>query len=402
MSEEASRLRPYLPYWLRARVGSPELRPGAVFTCSAAVLYADLRGFTRLTVQFADSPDGAKRLHEALNERYGALIETVSAYGGDVAAIAGDALTVWWPHHTTTTVARQCAEAMLAAVAELDPLDTPSGPFWFHLRIGIGSGMIHVAVVGLPEYGVHLVLTGPALVAATMAKQQAKESAVVCAHDHHPGALRTRFMPGIPGPPLKEEDFLPPTLSARIHHQELIAEYRCCTPVFAEFEAPAHPRDLHPLIVRVQAVVQHWGGWLNEIEIGDKGSVLVLLFGAFTANGADARRAVGCCLELREQGLITRAGLTRGTLYLGDVGGPQRRVYTAQGDEMNLAAHLMEHAGRGEILVSGRVRAIVQDRYPTGEPRSLLLKGHSRDIPVAHVLPAPASPPPSPALPPEA
>ncbi|MCS6883188.1 MAG: adenylate/guanylate cyclase domain-containing protein [Oscillochloridaceae bacterium] len=394
MSTDPAHLRPYLSHWLRARIGSAELRPGAVFTCQATVLYADLRGFTRLTAAFATLPDGAERLHTALNRCYTVLIETVAAYGGDVSAIAGDALTAWWPNQADVVLAQRCAMALLEAVNALPPLATPSGPFRFYLRIGIGAGMIHAILAGLPHYGVHLTLLGPALLAAATAERAACTGQVVVASPPAMTAERTRFQPGEPGPPLRDDDFLPRALIERLRRQTLTAEYRTCIPVFAGFALPAHPRGLHTLVSQVQETTWRWGGWLNEIEVGNKGAVLVLLFGGPLGRGADASQAVGCCLELRERGLITHAGITQGLLYLGTVGGAERRVYTAQGDEMNLAAHLMQHANSGEILVSGRVRSEVQGRYLTSEPILLATKGHQEGVPVARVLGAAGEPAP--------
>ncbi len=394
MPTDPAPLRPYLSHWLSARIGSAELRPGAVFTCQATVLYADLRGFTRLTAAFTTLPDGAERLHLALNECYAVLVETVAAYGGDVSAIAGDALTAWWPDQADVAIVRQCAMALLSAIDALPPLDTPAGPFRFYLRVGVGVGTVHALLAGLPHHGVHLTLLGPALLAAAAAERAAGVGQVVVAGQAATTAERAHFQPGEPGPPLQDDDFLPHALIERLRHNALIAEYRTCVPVFAGFTLPDHPRALHALVSQVQTVTRRWGGWLNEIEVGNKGAVLVLLFGGPPARGADGSRAVGCCLELRERGLITRAGITQGLLYLGTVGGAERRVYTAQGDEMNLAAHLMQHAANGEILVSGRVRHEVQGCYLTSEPILLATKGHQEGVPVARVLgPAQASAP---------
>ncbi|MGQ9927856.1 MAG: adenylate/guanylate cyclase domain-containing protein [Chloroflexaceae bacterium] len=375
-----------MSHWLSARIGSAELRPGAVFTCQATVLYADLGEFTRLTAAFATLPDGAERLHVALNRCYAVLVETVAAYGGDVSAIAGDALTAWWPDQADVATVQQCATALLSAVDALPPLDTPAGSFRFYLRVGVGVGTVHALLAGLPHYGVHLTLLGPALQAAAAAERAAGVGQVVVASPAATTTERARFQPGEPGPPLQDDDFLPHALIERLRHDALIAEYRTCVPVFAGFTLPEHPRALHALVSQVQTVTRRWGGWLNEIEVGNKGAVLVLLFGGPLARGADERRAVGCCLELHERGLISRAGITQGLLYLGTVGSMERRVYTAQGDEMNLAAHLMQHAASGEILISGRVRYEVQGCYLTSEPILLATKGHQEGVPVARVL----------------
>ncbi|NJN19366.1 MAG: adenylate/guanylate cyclase domain-containing protein, partial [Oscillochloris sp.] len=176
----------------------------------------------------------------------------------------------------------------------------------------------------------------------------------------------------------------------RLRLNTLVPEYRRCVPAFCAFQLPANPGDLHRLVAQMQSVVGRWGGWLNEIEIGDKGAVFVLLFGAPLARGDDTSRAVGCTLELRERGLIRCAAITVGVLFVGPVGSSQRQVYTAQGDDMNLAAHLMQQAAPGEILVSGRVRSDILGRYRTNPVQVIVTKGHSEGVPVARVM-APSS-----------
>jgi class 3 adenylate cyclase len=379
--------RPYLPTWLRERVATQQLRPGDVTPCHATILYADLSGFTHLTAAYAALPDGAERLHDALNRCYSALIETIGAFEGDVASIAGDALTAWWPGYVDVDLARRCGAAMHAALAALPPLLTPDGPMQLGLRIGVSAGPIFATLAGQPNFGVHLVITGPALDAAARAERISPPGIVRVL----PAAARVPHPPAAAPPddaadPLGWEHFLPASFAERLRLNELVPEYRRCVPAFASFALPRRPEDLHSLVAQVQAVVARWGGWLNEIEVGDKGAVFVLLFGAPVARGDDPSRAVGCCLELRQRGLITRAGITLGILFVGAVGSAQRRVYTAQGDDMNLAAHLMQRAALGEILVSGRVRNDVMDRYTTSSPMIVATKGHARGIPVARVL----------------
>jgi predicted ATPase/class 3 adenylate cyclase len=376
--------RPYLPRWLQDRISSEALYAGSVHTRPAVVLYADLSGFTRLTAAFAPRADGAERLHDALNRLYSVMIDTITAHNGDVAAIAGDALTAWWPDACDPIVAERCAVALQASLNALPAIDTSDGPFQLDLRIGISAGPVHIALVGLPSYGVHPVLFGPAIAAAVAAEREAA-----------PGAIHSAALNGAPvnlatlpgeGPRLTWEHFLPPTFGVRLRLNEPGAEYRRCVPAFCAFDLPEQPADLHRLVVQVQAVVLRWGGWLNEVEIGDKGAVLVLLFGAPVARGDDVSRAVGCCLELRNRGLIRRAGISVGTLFVGAVGSPIRRVYTAQGDDMNLAAHLMQLARPGALLVSSRVRQEILDRYATSTPWVISTKGHSEGVPVAEIL----------------
>lgn len=401
---------PYVSGWLRAQLSTLVLFPSTSWYVNATILYADLRNFSVLSAAFAQIPDGAERLHEILTDFFSVVVQTITAYNGDVVAIAGDALTVWWPDRVDLAHGQACGTAMLAALAGLPTIQTPTGFFRLDLRIGVAAGPTVVALVGLPTYGVHLAVFGPALEAATAAKNQAStgELRVVTSAAVIPlgsagatymemtgngSAVPQRVAPGppdvavtgTPSMPLTLKHFLPPSFAERLQIGVLLAEYRRCIPAFAAFRLPETAAALHDLVARVQVIAARWGGWLNEVEIGDKGPVFVLLFGAPVAHGDDPLRAVGCCLELQARNLITRAGITIGTLFVGAVGCATRRVYTVQGSEMNLAARLMEEAMPGDILISGRMRHEVAGRYAFDRLMFLRVKGLENLVPVVRV-----------------
>ncbi|MCU0494389.1 MAG: AAA family ATPase [Chloroflexaceae bacterium] len=383
---------PYIPAWLRSQIGGSALLPGQSHDFDATILYADLGGFTTLTAAFATVPEGAERLHDSLSAIYNSVLGVVASFGGDVAAIAGDAFTVWWPEVTNVRQARSCAEAMLAAVRELPPIQTPDGLFRPALRIGIAVGQTRAIITGLPLHGMYLTLSGAALHAAVAAEREARPGQVRLARGVPRYQDRPRHgtaplgRPGEGAMRVSIDNFLPPTFAERLRIGALIAEYRRCVPMFASFTLPNSAAELQSLVAQVQKIVGRWGGWLNEVEIGDKGAVFVVLFGAPVAHGDDPLRAVGCCLELRAAGLIGRAGVTVGTLFVGAVGSSSRRVYTAQGPEMNLAARLMYMAEPGEILVSGRVSSEIAGRYQVNAPTLITVKGSPRPVPVSRVL----------------
>lgn len=392
------------------------LYPGSAWYLNATILYADLRNFSALSTTFAQVPDGAEQLHEILTNFFAVMVQIITAHGGDVVAIAGDALTVWWPDRVDLAHGERCGQAMLTAIADLPAVETPADPVWLDLRIGVAAGPGVAALVGLPAYGVHMTLFGPALEAAAAAKDPAStgeihivtsdnvlpmRSAVGSSSgDHHDQCATHQMLPRQPEEVgegwshpvrLTLEHFLPPAFAERLQSGVLPAEYRRCIPAFAAFRLPPTASALHDLVAQVQAVVTRWGGRLNEVEIGDKGPLFVLLFGAPVAYGDDALRAVGCCLELRERNLITRAGISIGTLFVGAVGCAVRRAYTVQGSEMNLAAHLMEAATPGAVLISGRMRHEITGHYAVGSPAFLCMKGMTQPVPVMSVTKMPRS-----------
>ena len=64
----------------------------------AAILFADISGFTPLTEKLAEKgPTGVETLARLLNEYFGQLIDIIHEYGGDIVKFAGDALIAVWP-----------------------------------------------------------------------------------------------------------------------------------------------------------------------------------------------------------------------------------------------------------------------------------------------------------------
>ena len=64
----------------------------------AAVLFADISGFTHLTERLTErGPAGAEEVSRLLNTYFGQLIDLISAHGGEVVKFAGDALLAIWP-----------------------------------------------------------------------------------------------------------------------------------------------------------------------------------------------------------------------------------------------------------------------------------------------------------------
>ena len=85
----------YLPdVVLRRLARDPSLPTAPVLErFPAAVLFADISGFTRLTEHFArQGPCGAEQVSAHLNAYFEQLIDSIAGHGGDVVKFAGDAL----------------------------------------------------------------------------------------------------------------------------------------------------------------------------------------------------------------------------------------------------------------------------------------------------------------------
>jgi adenylate cyclase len=79
-------------------------------------------------------------------------------------------------------------------------------------------------------------------------------------------------------------------------------------------------------------------------------------------------------------------GIAQGYATIGAIGFEGRWDYGAIGTVTNLAARLCGEARGGQILVTSRVAAVVEDLVETEEVGALTLKGLSRPVPTSNVL----------------
>jgi class 3 adenylate cyclase/tetratricopeptide (TPR) repeat protein len=365
-------------------------RPGVsplVQRADGVAVFADIVGFTPMSAALADvGPEGTEELSEILNSFFARMIDLVTGYGGTVAKFAGDGLTALFPYGSTArgTVRRAvgCALSMQAATRRFQAMTTRAGTFPLAMRVGLGAGRVLAAVVGDPATRLEHVLAGEAIDRAVAAERRAASGQVVadatlldCDHGIEvtgkPGApaLVTRVSGRIrraasrpPSIATAAEGsltaFLHPAIAERIRrgHGGLVDEHRTVTMAFLGFpdlvdDGPDAVDRLQRYVAAAVRLIDRWGGHLRQVDLGDKGSVLVVAFGAPVRHEDHEERAVRCCVELlRLPGGPFRAGMTTGRAWCGEIGSDARREYAIVGDPVNLAARLMETAAPGQAL----------------------------------------------------
>jgi predicted ATPase/class 3 adenylate cyclase len=173
-----------------------------------------------------------------------------------------------------------------------------------------------------------------------------------------------------------------------------LAEIRSAVALFLHFKGIEYDNDeaagqrLDTFVRQVQRSVTRYGGYLLQVTHGDHGSYLYAAFGAPMARGDDAVRAVAAALELRslpaELGFIqeVRVGISQGRIWAGAYGAPTRRTYGALGNEVNVAARLMEKAQPGEVVVSRHVADAAARYYRFEDRGPVTVRGQSGPVPV--------------------
>jgi class 3 adenylate cyclase len=366
-----------------------------------AALCADLSGFTPLTETLArklGKRRGAEELALQLNRFYEALIAPVEAYGGSVIDFSGDAINCWFEADNgrrALTAAMQMQTAMQPfASLQLSTGDSVS----VGVKIAVASGRVHRFLVGDPAVQTwdtlagsimdrlaalgHLAGTGEILMDETTAyrlhkilpigerrtdPETGQRAVVVSSLD-----FQVEPAPPVALPDLTEEQVRPwllPAVFARLHggQGEFLTELRPAAALFMRFDGLDYDADqqagdkLDDFIRRVQGILVEYEGTLLQLTLGDKGSYLYAAFGAPLAHEDDIERAVTAALALLElpaqvDGIHSVSiGLSRGTMRTGAYGSAARRTYGVLGDEVNLAARLMQRAVSGQVLASEAV-----------------------------------------------
>ncbi|PDV98780.1 tetratricopeptide repeat protein [Candidatus Chloroploca asiatica] len=409
---------------------------------SGTALFADISGFTPLTeslVRALGPQRGAEELPRQLNRVYDALVAEVDRYGGSVLGFAGDAITCWFDAIAPAASeggtsdadprgaahrAATCALALQQAMAAFEELEVAgAGRFRLAIKVGVASGAVRRFLVGDPSIQILDVLAGDTLQRMAEAEHLAQQGQVVFDeatalalgelanvgewHVDPAGSARFAVLHGLrtvaapaPWPTLPEtaldatayrQWMLPPIFERlQVGMGEFLTELRPVVALFVRFGGIDYDHDpdaqtkLNDFMLQAQRMLRTYDAYVLQLTIGDKGSFFYAAFGSPVAHEDDPVRAVMAALELREWQVDYldqfQIGLSQGRARTGAYGGITRRTYGVLGDEVNMAARLMQHATVGQVLVSHTLWRATGDRF-TWEPLApIMVKGKSEPV----------------------
>lgn len=397
---------------------SPPSAPSAEgFT--AAVLFADISGFTALTERLAQKgPTGAEELTRVLNLYFSQLVDLVVAHGGEVMKFAGDALLALWPagapEPDLAAATQRAAQCGLAAQRRLHAFQA-SDDIQLSLKISIGVGDLRIVHVGGGLDRWDFFLAGKPIEQVGYAAHHAQQGEVVLSAQafaalgdrgrgaalaegcHRLDELATLPPSAAPAPPLRSDMaealqvYLPGAIRARLAagHDAWLGELRRITVLFlnlpdVNYATPVG--DAQRIMQALQASLYRYEGSVNKLSVDDKGVTLVAALGlAPLAHEDDPVRGVQAALAMQEAlralGLRWAIGVTTGRVFCGKIGNAARQEYTIIGDAVNLAARLMQ-AARGDLLCDSATVQAVRGRFTFDALAPIVAKGKAEPVPV--------------------
>src|SRR5688572_12249818 len=422
-------LAAYIP---RDRVESL-IRPEATLPEEGVALIADISGFTPLTealTQGLSSDQGAEELTRALDGVFSPLIEEINAFRGSVIKFGGDALIVWYPRERGTrrsaVIRRALTSAwrMQQAIKIYGQVPTPIGVVTLKMKVGLTYGPVKRFNLGLPEYGYEDVLGGATLDRMAEAEHHANSGdimvdgatlaygpEIISVAEWREGfaatgrllrPARPKGWPALQWPPEAEAEltrqlaqYVPEQIyQALAAGRTRVAELKPVVSLFVQFHGIQYDTDqevgpkLQSYFSTAQQVAARYGGRVNRLITGDKGSLIHVIFGAPRTVEEQEARAVRCALDLQAEcgGLpfitMQRIGITSGRVFAGPVGSPNRHDYTTMGDSINLSARLMQNAADDQILLEKAVRDQLGPEFQVSDLGSIRVKGKTQPIPV--------------------
>ena len=433
-------LASYVPHLIRKRVtaDSSPIETAAAENFQAAVLFADISGFTLLTEQFAErGPAGVESLPRILNEYFGQLIDIIHEYGGDIVKFAGDAVLALWPCESDgdarmwTMRVAECAIKIRERLVNYKIEDST-----LYLKLAVSTGEIGQVHVGGVFNRWEFMLTGAPLVELGIANRLAGAGEILltpsawklirndCKAEPtefemqnaiaQAGRLESltrssavsALKPSLPIPDEAQQSlraYIPGAIINRLTAGQVgwIAELRRVTVLFINLPDVNQQTELETAqnIARlIQQSVYRYEGSINKINVDDKGITIVAALGLPPfSHEDDPARGVQAALMIRKE--LTRLhvrsmiGITTGRIFCGSIGNQTRREYTIIGNSVNLSARLMTAAGNLPDLIRQAGVPILCDRVTFDGAKEVVefetvapqhVKGRSEAVEVFH------------------
>lgn len=360
-------------------------------------LFADISGFTSLSEAFARfGSEGTEVLTKTINNFFEKLYIEIKKYNGDIIRFAGDAITVFYEGKDGLKNSIESANKMMEIVKEFHNIEAFGERFSFNMKIGISSGKCNLFFLKSEEK-LEYVFSGEPVNDSAKQEHLAKPGEIMV-------SKKIKDLKDLSYGSDKKQNkdilmkFLHPKVLEVIEKGDLwlLNAHRNVIVIFINageklnIEDYNEARRFFKFYNKCSNFVLKYNGYINKIDCGDKGNVIIVLFGAPVSYGDNLKRALEFLIDLKKIsnkiGFPFKAGLSSEVVFSGIVGCKDRFEYTVMGDGVNLSARLMQAALFNSVLVSRNIINESSKEYVFQNLPPIYLKGKERAQEVANFL----------------
>jgi predicted ATPase/class 3 adenylate cyclase len=346
----------------------------------AVGMFVDISGFSLITDDLMKhGQHGAEILANVMRNIFSPLIRSIYEQDGFVSTLAGDAFTAIFP--LSVNADQVCLHVLTAAWKIREALDgiakqsTPYGDFIISGKIGIAKGEASWGLVSsVNEQRAAYYFQGTAVEESALLESKANAGEILINSDFH-SCVNKNTSVELVGDYIRITDIIgelcPPQTIAhpvvtsevlyRFFPQSLfleksIGEFRQVVTMFINLPTVRTEDQLEIFMQSLFDLQDKYGGLLTRLDFGDKGSNLLIFWGAPVAYENDINRALNLILDLQIRTSIPiNAGITYQISHAGFIGSAIREEYSTYGRGVNLAARFMKAAQRGDIWIDEEI-----------------------------------------------
>lgn len=369
-------------------------------TFSAFVVSGDIANFTpRVEALMKQGKSGAETIGNLLNDTFGRITDMVYANGGFITNFAGDAFTAIFETDNT----RNEALRIINMCRDIDMIfcedSVQQTAKDISIRMGMSYGNVRFQLLKGPFLSYYF--RGKGIENAVKLQQKAepgyplfdKSVSKTLHKNEYRGDAPFTASETIEHISIKKKSISKTANINRQFYPEILdqlvvkGEFRRVLPVFINFPADLPVKDIEDITGNIIRLSNDMKGYFNKIDFGDKGGVILVIFGApYTSeNMVDnaLQFALSVCRELEHYNI--RVGIDYGVSYAGFLGSRIWSEYTVLGDVVNTASRLSTEAC-GRLNISERLKGHSSD-FSFKQCGSLKLKGKSEPICIFEAIP---------------
>lgn len=365
------------------------------------VISGDIENFTPMVENLMEKEkEGAEILGTILNKTLGNVTDTIYKNDGFITTFSGDAFTAIFFEDKSPTEILQVSKQILEIFSNLNKKSNIK----LNIRLGISSGFIEWRIFNNDKSIYYFKGNG---INSAIRIQHTDESSVIKVDvsliDKIDRNLVKKIKGGyfivdeskieIPKNNFEKSQIIPfKSLNSKffpeiISDLKIEGEFRKVIPIFINFPFDLEDEKLNILLKTLCENTKKYNAYLNKVEFGDKGGMILLIFGAPYTQEDMVERAILCSTDifnhLNENHIKVSVGLDYGTTYSGFIGSSFWKEYTVIGDIVNTSARIAT-TNSCKVMVSERL-ACETKRVIFSDQVELSLKGKDKKIKVLSV-----------------